>query len=296
MRNAIAKCIYEVAQKNKDFMLITGDAGLSVWDSFKEDFKAQYINPGINEALCVGMAAGMALCGKRVVYYNIAPFVIMRPFEQVRNDVCYQNLPVILVGTGSGITYMPSGMTHYAIEDIAIALTMPNLNVFSPCDPLEAKACFEYAYNVDAPSYIRIPKAGEPNLHKSVVLDIVRPQILRESKSKVALVAHSAIVSEVLKAGEILDVNVLSMPFINAKSKEVIQILERYDRIFVIEEHFEYGGLGTYLQSKSKSKRKIEILGLPNKYVHFIGTQDQAREYFGIDCEGIIAFVRSKNG
>ena len=294
MRNAIARSICEAAKANKDFILISGDAGLGVLDSYKEDFKEQYYNPGINEALCVGMAAGMALCGKKVVYYNIAPFVIMRPFEQVRNDICYQNLPVILVGTGSGITYMPSGMTHYALEDIGVALSMPNLNIFSPCDKIEAKACFDYAYGDKNPSYIRIPKAGEPDLHTAEILDITAPQMLKEGGSGTLLITHSAIASEVLEAASVLNASVITLPFINSKNPKVLEKMQQYTKIFVIEEHFSYGGLGTYLQSQSRLQ--VEILGLPNAYVHFIGSQNQAREHFGIDAQGIIKFVKEHNG
>ncbi|EES89350.1 transketolase family protein [Helicobacter canadensis] len=288
MRNAIANCIIEVAKKDSNVFLISGDAGLGVWDTFKEEYKEQYINPGINEALCVSMAAGLALCGRKVVYYNIAPFVMMRPYEQVRNDICYQELPVILVGTGSGFTYMPSGMTHYALEDIGLALSLPNLNIFSPCDPLEAKACFQYAYHSKKPSYIRIPKAGEPNLHKREIEDVAQLQFLLKNKSEILLLSHSSIVQEVLKAGEILGCDVASKPFINSMDFN----LESYKIIFVIEEHFSYGGLGTFLRSHTNAN--IEILGVPNKYVHLIGNCDYGRTFFGIDCKGIVESVQKR--
>ena len=152
MRNTIAKEIIKKAKEDKRLYLIAGDAGLGVWDEYKVDFPKQYINPGVNEQCDIGMAAGMALRGHKPIFYNIAPFVIMRPYEQVRNDICYQNLPVILIGTGSGVTYAPAGMTHYVVEDIALGRTMPNLDIFSPSDPIEAKKCFEYAYNSDRPS------------------------------------------------------------------------------------------------------------------------------------------------
>ncbi len=288
MRNTIANCIMEAAKKDSNMFLISGDAGLGVWDIFKEDYQEQYINPGINEALCVSMAAGLALCGKKVVYYNIAPFVLMRPYEQVRNDICYQELPVILVGTGSGLTYMPSGMTHYSLEDIGLALSLPNLNIFSPCDPLEAKACFEYAYHSKKPSYIRIPKAGEPYLHKEKFADITKLQFLLKNKSDILLLSHSSITQEALKAGEILGCDVASKPFINSMDFN----LDSYRIVFVIEEHFSYGGLGTFL--KSYTNANIEILAIPNQYVHLIGNCDYGRASFGVDYKGIVESVRKK--
>lgn len=291
MRNAIAQCVEQKAAQNSEFMLITGDAGLGVWDNYQKDFSAQYVNPGINEALCVGMAAGLALCGKKVVYYNIAPFVIMRPYEQVRNDICYQELPVILVGTGSGLTYMPSGMTHYAIEDIALALSLPNLNIFSPSDSIQARSCFEYAYNDNKPSYIRIPKAGEPNLiESSASLDITAPQILYQSNNHhIALITHSSIAALVLEVGKKQDISVISCPFINAPNERIIELMAQYERVIVIEEHYKYGGLGTYLMQKSK--RMIEILALENAFIHLIGNQDYGREQFGLSIQGIEQFI-----
>lgn len=227
----------------------------------------------------------MALCGKKVVYYNIAPFVMMRPYEQVRNDICYQELPVILVGTGSGLTYMPSGMTHYSVEDIALSLTLPNLDIFSPCDPLEAKMCFEYAYNSNNPSYIRIPKAGEPALHTQPIEDITQAQILSYGSENIALVTHSSLATQVLEAGKQLNASVITLPFINTPNPQVKELLESFDRVIVVEEHFKYGGLGTLLHERLSSR--VEIIGLENDFIHFIGNQACARTHFGLNGDGI---------
>ena len=124
MRNSVANEIKKIAKIDESLFVIAGDAGLGVWDDFKDS--KQFINPGVNEQLDIGFGAGLSLMGHKVIYYNIAPFVIMRPYEFVRNDVCYQELPMILIGTGSGITYAPAGVTHYVVEDITLASTMPN--------------------------------------------------------------------------------------------------------------------------------------------------------------------------
>ena len=290
MRNAIAESITQKAKVDKDFFLITGDAGLGVWDTYQKEYPHQYVNPGINEALCVGMAAGMAMCGKKVVYYNIAPFVIMRPYEQVRNDICYQGLPVILIGTGSGLTYMPSGMTHYAVEVTFLASSLPHLNIFSPCDALEAKACFEYAYTSLNPSYIRIPKAGEPIFHTKPLSDVTQAQLLRKSHSDMVLVTHSSIISEVLKVADELNASVVSMPFINSMNPQVVELLSSYKRIIVVEKHYSYGGLGTLLKErlyKQRLDREVQVIGLENDYIHLIGNQEYGRVHFGLSCEGI---------
>ncbi|EAJ5693536.1 transketolase family protein [Campylobacter fetus] len=280
MRNTLANEIYKYAAKNKDFFLISGDAGLGVWDEYQKELPNQFINPGINEALCVGMAAGMALSGKKVVYYNIAPFVIMRPFEQVRNDICYQELPVILVGTGAGITYAPSGMTHYSVEDIALALSLPNLDIYSPASPLEAKLAFENALKSKNPSYIRIEKSGEVEIHKNNI-DITDLNFIQIGGEDL-VIAHGSIVNECLG---ISNVSVATAPFINSANKNIIDQISKFRNIFVVEEHFKFGGLATFLQSKTD--KKIHSIGLKNHYIHDIGDRKFLRKLYGLDKSAI---------
>jgi transketolase len=240
------------------------------------------------------MAAGMALRGHKVVYYNIAPFVIMRPYEQVRNDICYQELPVILVGTGSGLTYAPAGMTHYAIEDIALALTMPGLDIFSPADPIEAALAFEYAYNSNKPSYIRVPKAGEPKIHKNDSFDISEPQMMMEGKD-ILIVSHSAMVEESMFAAKLLEkddisAKVVSMPMITSQHPKIDELLSFKGEIFVVEEHFGRGGLGSLLSERAS--KKIHKIALPNEFVHAIGNRDYMRVYYGIDAVSIAKKIK----
>lgn len=299
MRNRIAKRIYEKAAEDKSLFLISGDAGLGVWEPFQKDFPERFLNPGVNEACDMGMAAGLALCGHKVVYYNIAPFVVMRPYEQLRNDICYQELPVIFIGTGSGITYAPSGMTHYAVEDIALCGSLPNLNIFSPCDPLEADAAFEYAYLSRNPSYIRIPKNGEPELHKKPVHDITLPHVLREGKDAM-IVFHGSISDEVLKACDLLAgqgiyVCAVSHPCVSGVSPDMLDMISMFPQVFCVEEHFEYGGLGTRLADICNSfsiHKKIHKIAIKNQYIHKVGNRDFLRKFYGLDAESIAADIK----
>ncbi len=294
MRNSVANLIKEKAKTDKNLFLITGDAGLGVWDTFKLEHSRQYINPGVNESLCVGMAAGMALMGHKVIYYNIAPFVIMRPYEQIRNDICYQELPVILVGTGSGVTYAPAGMTHYAVEDIGIARTMPNLNIFSPADPIEARASFEYAYSSKNPSYIRLPKSGEPTIHISQEIDITKLQIIKPGKD-VLLLTHSSMIEEVQKAqtalkSENINATVATMPMLNSKDSSLLNAVRQHTHIFVCEEHFASGGLGSILIDRLNTEgvlKQVHKIAIKNKYIHAIGDRSYIRQYYGIDSKSI---------
>ncbi|MFI80663.1 transketolase [Campylobacter jejuni] len=285
MRNAIANIIKKIAKDDPNLFLVSGDAGLGLWDDFKVEFKEQYLNTGINEACSIGFCAGLALAGKKPIYYNIAPFTLMRPYEHVRNDICYQELPVILVGIGSGLTYAPAGMTHYSIEDIAVALTLPNLQIFSPCDPCETEASFQFAYNSKKPSYIRIPKNGDPCLNLKEIKNIEEFQILRQGGKKILLITHSNIAQQVLELGNKLNATVFSAPFVNSKNDNNKIITREFENIFVIEEHFKFGGLGTYLEEFLE--RKIYKIGIENHYIHDIGKQDFLRGILDLNIDGL---------
>lgn len=290
MRNIIANEIIKKAKEDKDLFLIAGDAGLRVWDEYKVAYPNQYINPGINEQCDIGLAAGMALRGHKAIFYNIAPFVIMRPYEQVRNDICYQNLPVILIGTGSGLTYAPAGMTHYAIEDIALAYTMPNLDIFSPADPIEAKKCFEYAYNSKNPAYIRVPKAGEATIHKNEDIDITKPIVIKKGCDGILFV-HSSMIDEIDTLDKLLqeqniNLSFATVPMITTKYK-FEDLLKDYEHIFTLEEHYLNGGFGSILTNYVNDNdicKKVTKFGIKNEYIHKIGNRDYLREYYGINA------------
>ncbi|HEC1770911.1 TPA: transketolase [Campylobacter lari] len=289
MRNAIADIIKETAKIDPRLFLVAGDAGLGLWDDFKINFKEQYLNTGINESASIGFCSGLALSGKKPIYYNIAPFTLFRPYEQVRNDICYQDLPVILIGIGSGLTYAPAGVTHYSIEDIAVALTIPNLQIFSPCDAIETKASFLYAYNSGKPSYIRIPKNGDPIFHKNDIIDITIPQKIVDNNSEILLITHSNILCEVVKASTNLDADVYTIPFINS-GYDLSILLDKYKYIFVIEESFENGSLGSYINDRYDYK--IHKIGIKNHFIHRIGYQYYLREIFNLNCENLELIIK----
>lgn len=296
MRNSAAKAVFDYCKEHNDGFLIAGDAGYGVWDDFQKELKEQYINTGINEQATIGLAAGMALSGHKVFYYNIIPFVIMRCYEQVRLDICYQNLPVILIGIGSGITYAPAGMTHYSVEDITIAKSMPGLSIISPSDPVQVQKALDYAIKSENPTYIRISRSGEPTLFKDDI-DITKPIYLKEGKDK-AIIFHGSIVDEVLKASkELEEVAVISMPMISPlDNDEVSKILKDHDKVFVVEEHFSDGGLGSILSDLAMEHEidtKIKKIGIKNDYIHQIGNCEYLRQELNIDYRSIISEVQN---
>src|SRR5258708_2932501 len=134
MRNAFAAVITELAEQDKRVVLLSGDIGNRLFDKFKSKFPDRFFNCGVAEANMTGMAAGMALCGLRPFTYTITPFATTRAMEQIRVDVCYHNVPVTIVGTGSGLSYASLGPTHHSLEDVGMLRTLANLTIICPAD------------------------------------------------------------------------------------------------------------------------------------------------------------------
>jgi len=141
---------------------MVGDMGFSSIEEFQKQFPTQFINTGIQEQNMIGVAAGLALAGKKVFVYTLIPFLILRALEQIKMDICYPNHNVVLVGSGSDFSYGSQGTSHHAIEDVAALSGFPNLIISSPADPLETKLIVKKAYQSSNPYYIRLAKNKNP--------------------------------------------------------------------------------------------------------------------------------------
>jgi transketolase len=289
MRNAVAQSIYKYCSENKNGMLLSGDAGFGVWDQFKIDMPDQYLNTGINEAAEIGIAAGMSLSGHKVFVYNIIPFLLYRCYEQVRVDIGYQNLPVMLVGIGAGLTYAPAGMTHYSVEDIGLARTIPNMAIFSPADAVQAQAAFEYAAKLNTPSFIRLTKAGDPIVTQQK--QFTPYYKLKDGSRETAIVFHGSMASNALEVHGKLKADGIDADLFSVLQLHPLDIsfLSSYKNIFVIEEHFTSGGLGTII--KEANLGNIHTIALPNEYIHVIGNTEYVRKYYGLDSESIATTI-----
>ncbi|MBI4822902.1 MAG: transketolase [Nitrospirae bacterium] len=302
MRNAFVNTLISASMSRDDIFIVTGDNGAGVFDAFMKNNPNQFINLGIAEQNLTSVSAGLAMSGYKVCTYNIIPFLLYRCYEQVRNDICYQELPVIMVGIGSGVTYAPQGLTHYSVEDIGIAQTLPNLIVISPCDPIEAKCAAKYAINADKPVYVRIPKRGEPVFHKTENLDITIPQVLRQGED-IALIFHGNISEEVMNAYDKLVERhiypmIISVPIIQPLNVDsLFDILKNIKTVIAVEEHYENCGFGGILRQayhQHKPSWKLKVMGIPFKFIHEIKNTSGMRSYFGILAGDIVNAVNEE--
>jgi transketolase len=301
MRNTFVDAVLKASKKKDNIFIITGDAGLGVFDEFKKDFPGRFLNLGVAEQNAASFTAGMALAGFKMYMYNIIPFLLYRCYEQVRNDICYQKLPVVLVGIGSGVTYAPQGMTHYSVEDLGIAQTLPNMYIFSPADPFEAESAALYSLDAKMPVYVRLAKKGEANIHKTKDMDILLPQVIEDGE-RVGIVFHGSIGCEVMRAGELLRRNKISprlitVPLIQPlNTKALSKMLKGIEHVVTVEEHFVNCGLGSILsrmQSETSQAWKLHCLGIPAVFIHEIKDLEGMRDFFGISGEKIARYIKA---
>lgn len=167
MRNAFAKTLYELAKADPRIIVLVADISpAGAMEDFRREFPDRFINVGVAEQSMIGLAAGLAMRGFKPFCYTIATFALFRAYEFIRCDLAYQDLPVTVVGMGAGLAYSTLGGTHQAIEDVAVAMACPNLEVLAPCDPAEVAECARWCASRDfgGPVYLRLGKAGERDL------------------------------------------------------------------------------------------------------------------------------------
>jgi transketolase len=299
MRNNFINRIMEACLSHPELFIITGDAGMGVFDKFRDELPDRYMNLGIAEQNMIGFAAGMALMGSRPVAYNIAPFVLYRPYEQVRNDICYQNLPVILVGTGCGLVYAPQGVTHYAVEDLGLARTLPNLKVLSPADVVEARAAADYAVACKDPVYVRLATGGSPTLHQAELQELSMSQVLRPGAGN-AIVCYGQVAEEAVKAWEQLSGGgqaplVLSLPLVSHfDRKALLSRLSGIKNVICLEEHFINCGLGlSLLELKAESAAPWNLIrqGLPAEFIYDVLNCAGMREKYGLSARALVELL-----
>lgn len=293
MRDAAVRTLIRLAEKGNDFIVLAGDLGFKLFDSFREKFPSRFVDVGVAEQNMVGIAAGMTLAGQRVFCYSMVPFVLMRPFEQIRVDLCSQKLPVTLIGVGGGLSYGHEGMTHHAIEDIAIARSLPNLHVLAPGDPKEAELAILSAWNwTKGPTYIRLGQNNDPMVHVSMPQDISKCQILSSKKSGLLMLTYGHILPVVAKACELLSGKGLPFDLVSCPqlkpfdSHTILDACAHSEGIVTVEEHCIQGGLGTMVAEilqEEGYRGKFMKIGLPDEYCPVHGSLSYLRKHYSLD-------------
>lgn len=248
MRNAFAAELLALAEENDRVVLLSGDMGNNLFNAFKQRFPHRFINCGAAEANMTGVAAGMALAGLLPVTYSIASFNPGRCAEQVRLDICLQNLPVIVVGVGAGFSYASLGPTHHSLEDIAWMRSLPNMTVVCPGDAVETRCALRAAVRHGGPVYLRLGKKNEPVVH-SVVPDFVLGKGISLSQGADAcLLSVGTLLPLAVEAAQALSsrgiaTEAVSLHTVKPLDTDLLQrIFSTKKVVAVLEEHVPAGG------------------------------------------------------
>jgi transketolase len=301
MRNHLIQEITNEAQTNPNIVLVTGDLGFNVLNKFSDLFPERFINAGIEEQNMTSVAAGLALSGKCVFIYSIGNFSTLRCIEQIRNDICYHNANVKIVALGAGFAYGNLGMSHHATEDIACMRSLPNLTVFSPCDPLETVAVTKAAIALNGPCYIRLGRGGEPNLWSSFEELTVGKAYPYKHGEEGVIFATGSIIQEAKAALEELqkrghDIGLYSFPTIKPIDRQtVIDCALKFPYIISLEEHNVVGGFGSaiseVLSSIPEKHAVLKRIGLQDVYTCQIGDTEYLRHFYHLDKDAVIQAV-----
>jgi len=283
MRTKFISTLTELAERDDRIFLLVGDLGYSVVEIFQKKFPDRFFNVGVAEQNMMGVAAGLALSGKIVFTYSFANFTTFRCLEQIRNDICYHNLNVKIIGIGSGFTYGPSGMSHHGTEDLAIMSVLPNMTIISPCDPVEMDLAIKACVKWDGPCYIRVRKAGEPTLHKNSPDFRIGKGIIVQDGEDITLIATGWILNNVIKAARLLEAHniqsrIISMHTIKPLDEALILDSAQKTRGVMTIEDQNIAGLGSAVGRVLISSRKCAVpftaIGLTDQYSYDVGSEE----------------------
>jgi transketolase len=296
MRNTFIQTLLENAKLDPNIVFITGDLGFGVVEDFQKQLPNQFINAGVSEQAMMGMAAGIASTGKRVFVYSIGNFPTLRCLEQIRNDVCLMNNPVVIVSVGAGYSYGSQGYTHHALEDIAVMRALPNMNVYIPADAVESKSLTNYLCKSKTPSYLRLGKTGEPVLTNNTIDPINNKIVDIRSGDDGTILFVGPIGKRALAAAEILDqmnmkVSVASVPFATDLDINYLKNAVVKGPIVTVEEHAKRGGFGSIILESLHQlgvAYKLKIVASTQQNLSEIGSQDYLQVKNGLDEKSIV--------
>jgi transketolase len=301
VRNTFSETLYECASADPSIFIVVADISpAGSMAKFQTEYPERFVNVGVSEQVMIGMCAGLALKGCQPFAYTIATFSLYRPFEMVRDDLGYQNLPVTVVGMGAGVIYSTLGGTHHTQEDIAIAGAIPNMQILAPCDPLECiDATRHCATQKKGPVYLRIGKAGEPTLTKDAVEPFTFGKVRYIRKgSDVCILSYGVIMKMAAQVADKLEAAGNSVSLVSCHTMKPLdragieQALRTHKKVIVIEEHAPQGGLAPQTKQiawDTKAECSLHTFTLQDKFIHNYGSHDDLLASHGLSVDKILA-------
>lgn len=301
MRKEFANTVEKLAREDDRIVFITGDLGFNALENVQKALGKRFINAGVAEQSMISIAAGIAHKGYKVICYSIAPFLVFRPLEQIRNDICFHKKHVILVGNGGGFGYGIMGSTHHAISDIAALSSLPNMKCMVPAFADDVEPLLGELLNEPSPAYFRLgnSKASPQPQQRLGQFN----QVLASSKPQLTIVALGPIVLNVLDAlakNNLMDKADLFTAFhlpIKEIPATISDSIKKTKKLLIVEEHVETGGLGQSMALKLSEMNihidKFIALNAKNYLSGLYGDQQFHQAESGLDAENIAREMKS---
>ena len=299
-RQAYGEKLGELVVENPKIVVLDADlANATKTNIAQKAAPDRFFDLGIAEADMIGHAAGFAASGFIPFASSFAMFCTGRAWEQVRNSVAYPHLNVKICGTHAGITVGEDGVSHQAIEDIALMRVIPEMEVYVPCDEKETRAVLDYIVKTKKPTYVRLGRASVEDVYESEEIDVTKANILRKG-SNIAIFATGVCVQSALEAAdklkeEDIDLTVVDICAIKPCDEEgIVKILEEHDLIFTAEEHNIVAGLGGLIAeiSTSRCPRRIVRIGVDDKFAES-GNYKALMQKYELDGDGLYKKIKA---
>lgn len=292
MRHALPPLLLEAAISDDRFLLLSGDHGYELFDGLRTHHPDRFVNVGVAEQSMIGIAAGLCQTGFHPCVYGLASFVPIRVLEQVKIDLCFASLPVVILGDGAGLVYSALGTTHQCGEDVACLRPLPHIAIYSPCDAHELRACWHEARGNRHPSYLRIGKSHPDDIHPGAV-EGTAPKIVHEAtpgSARAVIVATGAMVRAGLSFARANGLLCISVPRLKPAPLELIPLLGDADRVAVLEEHASVGGLWSLVLEMLQTTGTlrplaVEAFGLRSMFTTTAGDHQHALGEHDLDDE-----------
>ena len=300
-RDSYGNALAELGKEHPELVVLDADlAGATKTGTFKKVFPERHIDCGIAEADMMGIAAGLASCGKVPFASSFAMFATGRAFEQVRNSIAHAGLNVKIAATHAGISVGEDGATHQCLEDISLMRTIPDMVVLNPADDVEAKACIKAAFEYKGPVYIRLGRLAVPVIFdaEDYEFEIGKGHVLKEG-SDLTIFATGLTVYESLKAAEKLaadgiDAEVIDIHTIKPIDADlIVKSVSKTGRAVTVEEHSVIGGLYSAVCEVTAGKKPVPVhpIAVMDKFGHS-GPAKELLHEFGLDAEGIYNSIK----
>jgi len=289
MRGRMAQVVSGLIETDPDTALILADIGKAQFLDLLQRFPERVVNVGIMEQTAVSVAAGFAMEGFHPIVHSIAPFVVERPFEQIKDDFCYQGLGGTLISIGASYDYGTDGMTHHGAADVPILKTLPRMQICVPGTPDEFEILLRETYSNGAPTYIRTTVQQNDS---SRMVRFGKLHIEREGRDGV-VVAVGPVLDRTLVAVEDLNLTVLYATTVAPFDEETLRdaVAKAAPDVILIEPYYEGGLVQDIARALRHIPTRIEAIGVPRRVLERYGPPERIDREVGLTVDGIRARI-----